>query len=229
MALEAFCWHTPVPVLIGLPLLHTEITSVPLASTERMRDDTSLPLPLYRRTFAFLCLFLCNRLGTHFCPTNRRLRASSAHIILPKPIVWPRLDAQSTLPSSSCEKNISCQFFCRLQIPRACQCGHLIPRSRVSHITATSEILEPVSSKLLLFMMPFSSPGSFCPVLQGGELFFHFKNHMLPQTKTAEVVLFLPTAAAICLLNFFFVPRSPPVFALRSTVLPSDPFLASSS
>ena len=36
-------------VLLGLPLCHSEVASIPLAFTERVRDDTSLPLPLFLR------------------------------------------------------------------------------------------------------------------------------------------------------------------------------------
>ena len=46
MVLEALCWQTPALVLLRLPLSHTEIASVPLTSTERMFNNTSLPLPL---------------------------------------------------------------------------------------------------------------------------------------------------------------------------------------
>ena len=46
VALEAFCWHAPALVLLRLPLSHTEVTPVPLAFTERVRNNTSLPLPL---------------------------------------------------------------------------------------------------------------------------------------------------------------------------------------
>ena len=49
MALEAFHWRAPAFVLLGLPLCHSEVASKPLAFTERVRDDTSLPLPLFLR------------------------------------------------------------------------------------------------------------------------------------------------------------------------------------
>ena len=54
MAHEASCWHTPAFVLLELALLHTEIPSVPLAFTDKMRDNTSLPLPLFLRSPLFL-------------------------------------------------------------------------------------------------------------------------------------------------------------------------------
>ena len=41
MTLEALCWKTPAFVLLGLPLCHTEVASVPSAVTERMRDNTA--------------------------------------------------------------------------------------------------------------------------------------------------------------------------------------------
>ena len=46
---EGFYWHTPDSVLLGLPLCHTEVTSIPLAFTERVRDYASSPLPLFLR------------------------------------------------------------------------------------------------------------------------------------------------------------------------------------
>ena len=40
------CWHAPALVLLRLPLSHTKVAPVPLAFTEMMLNDTSLPLPL---------------------------------------------------------------------------------------------------------------------------------------------------------------------------------------
>ena len=37
-ALEAFCWHAPAFVLFRFPLCHTEVTSIPVAFTERVRS-----------------------------------------------------------------------------------------------------------------------------------------------------------------------------------------------
>ena len=54
MALEALHWHTPASVLLGLPLLHAEVTPVPLAFTERVSDCTSLPFPFFLRRFRLL-------------------------------------------------------------------------------------------------------------------------------------------------------------------------------
>ena len=45
VALETLCWHAPALVLLRLPLSHTEVAPVPLALTERMHNNTSLPLP----------------------------------------------------------------------------------------------------------------------------------------------------------------------------------------
>ena len=81
--------YTPASVLLGLPLFLTEVTTAPLASTERVRDDTSLAhftlslmFSLFAPTFwtllgshvkpctilacAFLCLPPCDRLRTYF-------------------------------------------------------------------------------------------------------------------------------------------------------------------
>ena len=49
MALEALYWHTPGSVLLGLPLCHTEVASVPLAFTESVQDYASLRFPLFLR------------------------------------------------------------------------------------------------------------------------------------------------------------------------------------
>ena len=57
------------------------------------------------------------------------------HALLPTStnrLTWPVARTSSSHLSATC---ISCHFFCRLQISRWCQCGPLIPRSRVSHIT----------------------------------------------------------------------------------------------
>ena len=49
MAPETFDLRTPALVLFGLPNLHREISSVPLAFTERVHNNTSLPLPFFLR------------------------------------------------------------------------------------------------------------------------------------------------------------------------------------
>ena len=54
MALEALYWHTPASVFLGPPLCHTEVASIPLAFTERVRDYASLSLPFFLRR----CLLL---------------------------------------------------------------------------------------------------------------------------------------------------------------------------
>ena len=55
--LKPFNLHTPASVLLRLPHLHSEVTSIPLAFTERVRDFSSLPLPFFLRRFRLLLPF----------------------------------------------------------------------------------------------------------------------------------------------------------------------------
>ena len=57
MAFQAFCWHAPSFLLLRLPFFHAEVTSVPLAFTQRMRHTASLPFPLVLRHLRLLLPF----------------------------------------------------------------------------------------------------------------------------------------------------------------------------
>ena len=91
-------------VLLGVPLGYTEMSSVPLAFTERLRDDTSLPLPLFLRhprrrplessssfraildsgtACAFLCLTPIGMLDIDSHPPNQYRTVSFASNLLP--------------------------------------------------------------------------------------------------------------------------------------------------
>ena len=72
---------------------------------------------------------------------------------------------------------ISCPLLFALQVYH---CGHLMPKSRVSHLSLVStseEPEEPDSTMILFVLQAFSSPYPFCPSLSSHnrELFFHFK------------------------------------------------------
>ena len=58
VALGTFCCHAPVLVLLRLPLFHTEMAPVPMAFTEWMRYDASLPFQLFFEVPAFCSHFL---------------------------------------------------------------------------------------------------------------------------------------------------------------------------
>ena len=112
MALEPFSWHVLTHVLLRLPLSHTEVTPVPLTFTERMHNNTPLPLPILLWNFRFLlplsegllnppfdlvsfwtmiesvCAFLylppCDRLDIYIHLTNQCRRVFSAPILQKK-------------------------------------------------------------------------------------------------------------------------------------------------
>ena len=47
MVLESPLLAYTAPVLLGLPLCHTEVASVSLAFTDMVRDHASLPVPFF--------------------------------------------------------------------------------------------------------------------------------------------------------------------------------------
>ena len=94
--------------------------------------------------------------------------------------------------------------FCPSDI-RMCHCGHLMPKTRVSHITApagpltTSETRKSASSRLLSALWP-SFPSKF---LLPQPAWPSWKVLLRLQNSESDTASYLPAAAAICLLNFF--------------------------
>ena len=103
-SLKAFYWHAPAFVL--------------LVFTERMRDVSSLPLPLFLRRsrlllkssaipcltscqsgqWQSLCLPPCDRLDTGLHPTSQYRTNSFAFNLLPGKSSWPHYDASRSKP-----------------------------------------------------------------------------------------------------------------------------------
>ena len=127
MALEALNWHTPASVLLELPLCHTEVASVPLAFTERVRDYASLPLPFFLRPSRLLLplseglpeypaslraipysgkdcasLYLppSGKLDIDGHPTSQDRVVSFASNLLPRRSFWPHYDTSQSKPLS---------------------------------------------------------------------------------------------------------------------------------
>ena len=96
------------------------------------------------------------------------------HALLPTSsnrLFWHAADAFSLHPLS---KHISYQHFLSPCNVKECQCGHFMPRSRVSHHCSCRPShllpllnLSNLSHPIFLLVTSFSCPYSICPVLSG--------------------------------------------------------------
>ena len=101
---------------------------------------------------------------------------------------------------------------------KVCQCGHLIPKSRVWQITSPPHLnlTSLIHPSFFRLKAPLPNPGCLCPILcgQGGELLFFLQTKCFHEQRQRSRTIF-PAAAAICLLNCNVSVRAKP-YRMRS-------------
>ena len=171
MALEALYWHTPASVLLGFPLCFS-VPSFQLAG---------LTLTYIRPANIEQVLFVQSSL-TFFAPSfNSSYSCFAAHF-------FQYTDGGRLYQdlSNIFRTHIPHVNFCLITED---QCVPVRPfhtqikglthhcSCRSSHLSPHLNFLNLPHPRFFLFVMPFTCPNSFCPILSGhcGKLFFHFK------------------------------------------------------